>query len=208
MPVAYLIVEDLRLPASPVLLGPDGILVFARVLASSPEARGLRHAVGQGLPGALHAGERRALALDPATRIREERIWVKGIPKTRIALYLPGRNGWLFWAGPSDFYDFIEAAADLPVPAPERRMAGAGAALQALAHLHGPDLADPPPPVRDLARALARAEGWRRPGDVVDGLRAVREGLRPLAAFGLPEGWAALAVREEVLRRLLPALRT
>jgi len=195
--------EDLRLPII-AAIDPDGLLVFARALATGEEARGLRHAIQKGHPGTLRAedGKRYDIFLDPDTRIREERIWIKGIPKTRVTAYLPGARGWWFWVGPSDFYAFVEAVTDLPVPAPERRMKEAGTALRILAGLRGPD-GDPPLPVRDLARA----EGRRRPEEVLDSLRAIREGLRPLISFRLPEDWTALAIHEKALLQILPAVR-
>lgn len=196
----WLIIEDLRLPAWGAAVFPgdretdyEAVMVFARLLASGEEARGLRHALSRGLSGVLHAPERRIpFRLSPLARIREERIWVKGIPRTRVTLYLPAMGGWHFWVGPTGFYEFIESATPFPTPAPDRRAPerAVGEALRAIPGLRWRDPLPPP-----LAALRGETE------------ETIRDGIRDLEAPGLPGEWAALAIRAEALIALLPALR-
>lgn len=210
--IAHLILGDLHLPlgAAAVFRGAretryQEVLVFARLLASSEEARGLRHAVGRGLSGTLHMPDRdrRIFFLSPDARIREERIWVKGIPRIRITLYVPaapaGDPAWFFLLGEAEkFYDLLEAITPFPVPPPNHR-AAPDPVVQALTRLARGE------PVRGAAETVAAAIAARL--DV--SLRALPDRLRDLVVpldGPVPEGWAALALHRELFPVLLPAL--
>lgn len=216
-PMFWVSLKDIRLPAwgAAVFEGSRETdyqehLAFARLLASAEEARALRHALREGDKGML-IPHRIPFVLHPETRVREERIWIKGIPRVRVTLYLPALAGAgiYFWVGSSaSFYEFVEAATPFPVPAPERRAdpGQVGAGLMDLARISSDRVGDPrsgSDPLRALARA-ARAvfgDAARR------ALLEIQDGLFPMTAIGMPGEWVALAIREAALMAILRLCR-
>lgn len=211
MQAAFLILEDLRLPASPVLFSPMiGYLVFARIAGSGEEARGLRHAVLAGRMARIYLpdGSIRHISLHPDTRLREEAIWIKGLPRVRTTLYLPAarmpgdETRWLFLVGAREnFYDLIEAVSPFPVPHPARRLPAAAAA-EALAWMsEGQKGLAPAPDAQRLGFAL---EARTAPSGE-NARSALPMFVRPLQGLR-PEEWIALAIREDFLPILIEAL--
>lgn len=211
MQMAFLSVEDLRLPASPVLFHPEVGLVFARVVASREEARGLRHALSAGRMVGVRLPNGRALwvPLKPGTHSREEAIWVKGLPRTRMTLYLPAGRAhdgqrWLFLVGRAgNFYELIEAVSAFPVPSPIRRLEAETAAKALVAMSTGQE---GPPTTPDVLRLGLALEARTAPSGQ-NARFALPTFVRPLEGVG-PEGWIALGVREDFLPVLLEVLRT
>ena len=124
-------VGDAVLYASRLYIGRDRLL-FARLIGGDQEARALRKAIREGLRAVIYAPWSALpdyVYLDPAVRLRVEAVWIQGLPRVRITLYLPmfreGEQTWYFFlpgSGPGsgdpaeDLEAFIEAVTPYPTP--------------------------------------------------------------------------------------------
>jgi len=120
-------VGDAVLYASRLYIGRDRLL-FARLIGGDQEARALRKAIREGLRAAIYAPWSTLpdyVSLDPGLQTRIEHLWIQGLPRLRITLYLPviqsGGKTWRFFLPgsedlASEFGKFVERLTPYPVP--------------------------------------------------------------------------------------------
>jgi hypothetical protein len=106
----------------------QGFLAFARLVGGDQDVRALRYAIREGHRVRIYAPwstfPDEYADLDPGLRIRVEPIWIQGLPRFRVTLYLPAiRSGekTLYFFLPlgdpaAEFARFIEAITPYPAP--------------------------------------------------------------------------------------------
>jgi len=121
-------VGDAAFYAAPQIYVAMGFLAFARLVGGDQEVRALRYAIREGDRARIYAPwsafPEEYADLDPGLRIRVEPIWIQGLPRSRVTLYLPKvRSGeearyffLSFGEAAADFARFIEAVTPYPVP--------------------------------------------------------------------------------------------
>jgi hypothetical protein len=119
-------VGDAAFYAAPQIYVVQGFLAYARLVGGDQEVRALRYAVREGHRARIYAPwstfPDEHADLDPGLRIRVEPIWIQGLPRFRVTLYLPairsGEKTKYFFLGEaaSDFVRFVEAVTPYPVP--------------------------------------------------------------------------------------------
>jgi hypothetical protein len=169
-------VGDASFYAAPQIYVAQGFLAYARLVGGDQDVRALRYALREGHRARIYAPwsafPEEYADLDPGLRIRVEPIWIQGLPRFRVALYLPK-----IWSGEEDRYFFLsfgEAASDFagfveavtPYPVPD------------LAGLRGEDLRRRL--IRDGVSAIPAVSGTGPEGFLIGG-DALREILADLA---------------------------
>jgi hypothetical protein len=169
-------IGDTAFYAAPQIYVVMGFLAYARLVGGDQDARALRYAIREGHRAGIYAPwstfPEEYADLDPGLRIRVEPIWIQGLPRSRVTLYLPViRSGeevryffLSFGEAASDFARFVEAIT--PYPAPD------------LAGLRGEDLRRRL--IRDGVSAIPAVSGTGPEGFLI-GDEALREILADLA---------------------------
>jgi len=169
-------IGDAAFYAAPQIYVAQGFLAFARLAGGDQEVRALRYAIREGDRARIYAPwsafPEEYADLNPEARIRVEPIWIQGLPRFRITLYLPkirsGEEDWYFFLSfgeaASDFARFIEAVTPYPVPG--------------LSRLGGEDLRRRL--IRDGVSAIPAVSGTGPEGFLI-GDEALREILAELA---------------------------
>jgi hypothetical protein len=121
-------IGDAAFYAAPQIYVVMGFLAYARLVGGDQEVRALRYAIREGHRARIYAPwsafPEEYADLDPGLRIRVEPIWIQGLPRFRIALYLPKiRSGeedryffLSFREAAADFARLVEAVTPYPVP--------------------------------------------------------------------------------------------
>jgi hypothetical protein len=121
-------IGDVAFYAAPQIYIAQGFLSYARLVGGDQEVRALRYAIREGDRARIYAPwstfPDEYADLDPGLRIRVEPIWIQGLPRFRITLYLPvirsGEEDRYFFLSlgeaASDFARFVEAVTPYPVP--------------------------------------------------------------------------------------------
>jgi len=125
-------IGDAAFYAAPQIYVVMGFLAYARLVGGDQDVRALRYAVREGHRARIYAPwsafPEEYADLDPGLRIQVEPIWIQGLPRFRITLYLPViRSGektkyffLSFGEAASDFARFVEAVTLYPAPDPSR----------------------------------------------------------------------------------------
>jgi len=125
-------VGDASFYAAPQIYVARGFLAFARLVGGDQEVRALRYAIREGYRAQIYAPwstlPDEYADLDPGLRIRVEPIWIQGLPRFRVTLYLPAiRSGeearyffLPFGEAAAEFRQFVEAVTPYPTPDPSR----------------------------------------------------------------------------------------
>ena len=86
-------VGDAAFYAAPQIYVAMGFLAFARLVGGDQEVRALRYAIRECYRAGIYAPwstfPEEYADLDPGLRIRVEPIWIQGLPRSRVTLYLP-----------------------------------------------------------------------------------------------------------------------
>ena len=121
-------IGDAAFYAAPQIYVVMGFLAYARLVGGDQDVRALRYAIREGHRARIYAPwstfPEEYADLDPGLRIRVEPIWIQGLPRFRVTLYLPTiRSGeetryfFLPFGDPAaDFARFVEAVTPYPVP--------------------------------------------------------------------------------------------
>jgi hypothetical protein len=121
-------IGDTAFHAAPQIYVAQGFLAFARLVGGDQEVRALRYAIREGYRAGIYAPwstfPDEYADLDPGLRIQVEPIWIQGLPRFRVALYLPViRSGeetlyfFLPFGDPAtEFARFVEAVTLYPAP--------------------------------------------------------------------------------------------
>jgi hypothetical protein len=121
-------VGDAAFHAAPQIYVAMGLLAYARLVGGDQDARALRYAIREGYRAGIYAPwstfPEEYADLDPGLRIRVEPIWIQGLPRFRVTLYLPvirsGEEARYFFLpfgeAASDFAGFVQAVTPYPVP--------------------------------------------------------------------------------------------
>jgi len=121
-------IGDAAFHAAPQIYVVMGLLAYARLVGGDQEVRALRYAIREGCRAGIYAPwsafPEEYADLDPGLRIRIEPIWIQGLPRFRVTLYLPKiRSGeedryffLSFREAASDFARFVEAVTLYPAP--------------------------------------------------------------------------------------------
>jgi len=169
-------IGDTAFYAAPQIYIAQGLLAYARLVGGDQDVRALRYAIREGHRARIYAPwstfPDEYADLDPGLRIRVEPIWIQGLPRFRVTLYLPvvrsGEEALYFFLPLEDpsaeFARFIEAIT--PYPAPD------------LAGLRGEDLRRRL--IRDGVSAIPAVSGTGPEGFLI-GDDALREILSDLA---------------------------
>lgn len=166
-------VGDAAFYAAPQIYVTLGFLAYARLVGGDQDVRALRYAIREGNRARIYDEH---ADLDPGLRIRVEPIWIQGLPRFRVTLYLPvirsGEEPLYFFLPLEDpsaeFARFIEAIT--PYPAPD------------LAGLRGEDLRRRL--IRDGVSTIPAVSGMGPEGFLI-GDEALREILSDLARSDL-----------------------
>jgi hypothetical protein len=106
----------------------QGFLAFARLVGGDQDVRALRYAIREGHRVRIYAPwstfPDEYADLDPGLRIRVEPIWIQGLPRFRVTLYLPvirsgeeARYFFLPFGDPAaEFRQLVEAVTPYPTP--------------------------------------------------------------------------------------------
>lgn len=121
-------IGDAAFYAAPQIYVTQGFLAFARLVGGDQEVRALRYAIREGYRAQIYAPwstlPDEYADLDPGLRIRVEPIWIQGLPRSRVTLYLPvirsGEEALYFFLPLGDpaaeFARFIETITPYPAP--------------------------------------------------------------------------------------------
>jgi hypothetical protein len=121
-------IGDAAFFAAPQIYVAQGLLAYARLVGGDQDVRALRYAVREGHRARIYAPWSTfpdgSADLDPGLRIQIEPIWIQGLPRFRVTLYLPKiRSGeedryffLSFREAASDFARFVEAVTLYPAP--------------------------------------------------------------------------------------------
>jgi hypothetical protein len=124
-------VGDASFYATPQIYVALGFLAFARLVGGDQEVRALRYAIREGHRARIYAPwsafPEEYADLNPGLRIQVEPIWIQGLPRFRVTLYLPvirdeeARYFFLPFGDPAaEFRQFVEAVTPYPTPDPSR----------------------------------------------------------------------------------------
>jgi hypothetical protein len=120
-------IGDTAFYAAPLYVA-QGFLAYARLVGGDQEVRALRYAIREGYRAQIYAPwstlPDEYANLDPGLRIRVEPIWIQGLPRSRVTLYLPvirsgeeARYFFLPFGDPAaEFRRFVEAVTPYPAP--------------------------------------------------------------------------------------------
>jgi hypothetical protein len=154
----------------------QGFLAFARLVGGDQDVRALRYAIREGHRVRIYAPwstfPDEYADLDPGLRIRVEPIWIQGLPRFRVTLYLPvirsgeeARYFFLPFGDPAaEFRQLVEAVT--PYPTPDLSRLGGEKLLQQL--------------IRDGVSPIPAVSGTGPEGFLI-GDEALREILAELA---------------------------
>jgi hypothetical protein len=121
-------IGDTAFHAAPQIYIAQGLLAYARLVGGDQEVRALRYAIREGYRARIYAPwsifPEECADLDPGLRIRVEPIWIQGLPRFRVTLYLPvirsGEEALYFFLPFGDpaaeFRQFVEAVTPYPTP--------------------------------------------------------------------------------------------
>jgi hypothetical protein len=121
-------IGDAAFYAAPQIYVVQGLLAYARLAGGDQEVRALRYAIREGDRARIYAPwstfPDEYADLDPGLRVQVEPIWIQGLPRFRVTLYLPairsGEETWYFFLpfgeAAAEFARFVEAVTPYPVP--------------------------------------------------------------------------------------------
>jgi len=121
-------IGDAAFYAAPQIYVVMGFLAYARLVGGDQEVRALRYAIREGDRARIYAPwstfPDEHADLNPSLRIQVEPLWIQGLPRFRVTLYLPKvRSGeedryffLSFGEAASDFARLVEAVTPYPVP--------------------------------------------------------------------------------------------